>query len=368
MVYHGRMARYEDWQGRVTPSAQPTRYRPLDPETGRFGERRLAEPHEMTREEFERDPDTLWHATPAEGMGDGVIHFGSQKAAYQAVTANIAGGNASGLAWQPGDPIDSLRAEIAERPTSGYGGPKEWHAEQPSFIALRVAPEHEEDMIDVHEELDKPFNGGDMGSDEDGLSGDAYANSKIRPYRKLSLELGDVSDEFPSGYWYQNEAEDTGSVSGVVPHKSWLWTHEQFLTAAIEQGLAIDEDVLAGYPHLEPRVEIDDTSIPYSAKTRIRVGGREVGRLHCNWSPRDPSDAVIVGVRVDKEWRRRGLATQMFEAARERWPDLRHNPHRTDVGKAWASSLGRPELTDLASAPAAETPIEQPELSAERTI
>lgn len=257
------MGKYEDWNGRVVANSGPTYYRPIDPVTGKLGERRIAEPHEMTREEFERDRDTLWHATPSGAMGDGVIHFGTQKAAYTAVTANLAGGNADSLRWQPGDPIEELRSEIAARPGKGYGGPKDWHAEQPAFIALRVAPGREDAMVDVHDELGYEFKGGDMGSEEGGLSGDAVANQRVRPYSKMLLEEGDVEGaaEYHAGrhggegYWYANESEDVGSISGVVPHKSWLWTHRDFVVAALERGIEIDEDVLMDYPDLMEQVE-----------------------------------------------------------------------------------------------------------------
>ena len=218
-------ALWEDWEHRVEPGSGSLRH----------DER---EPHEMTKWEFERHPDTLWHATPAGEMGDGVIHFGTQKAAYEAMTANLAGGNASSLKWQPHEPLDALRAETAD---TWHKGPKDWHT-KPTFIPVRVSPHREDDMADAHE-MGYPFNGGDMG-DWHGGSGDAYANHAIN----------EGWDD--TGYWYQNEAEDVGSVSGVVPDKSWLWTHEDFVKDALQRGIdldAIDEAILDDYPHLRQR-------------------------------------------------------------------------------------------------------------------
>lgn len=211
------MAQWDEWEHRTSPDQTLRAY----------------EPHEMSAEEFAAHPDTMWHATPAGQMGDGVIHFGTQKAAYEAMTANLAGGNARSLKWQPHQPLDELRAETAD---TWHKGPQDWHTE-PKFIPVRVSPHHADYMIDVHDE-GYPFNGGDMG-DEDFPSGDAYANEQIHP-------------KSPHGYWYQNEAEDTGSVSGVVPHKSWLWTHEDFVRDALKHRPDdVTDEALEAYPHLQ---------------------------------------------------------------------------------------------------------------------
>lgn len=228
------MARYEQWSGRIIS----------DPDL-------LAlEPHEMTKEQFERHPHTFWHASPSGTMGDGVIHFGTQKAAYEALTANLAGGCASHLSWQPGDGLEALRQETSLPHNHWMGGPKDWHGNY-GFLAVRVCPSKVGEMLNVHDDLNWPFNNGDMQH-----SGDGFANETIRPYSKLLVEAGDL-DQGGTGYWYRNESEDTGSLSGVVPHKSWLWQHEHFIKHAVEQSYDIPEHVLAEYPHLI-RPQLDD--------------------------------------------------------------------------------------------------------------
>lgn len=228
------MAGYEQWTGRIERTELPRH------------DGRPAQLHELTREQFARHPHTLWHATPSGGMGDGVIHFGTHKAAYTALKANMGSGSASGLEWQPDEPVEKLHAELAEPKNHWRGKPKDWHAE-PAFIPLIVAPERLDEMVDVHTQLGKSFNGGDMQD-----SGDGLANELVRPYSPSVIEYADFADQQRAGYWYRNESEDVGSVSGVVPHKSWLLTHEQIIQRALSAGLPVPAHVLAQYPALKP--------------------------------------------------------------------------------------------------------------------
>jgi hypothetical protein len=234
------MARYEDWDGRI--------------EASWGSEADALPPHEMTREQFEHHPDTLWHASPAGKMGDGVIHFGTQKAAYEALTANMGGGAAHGLDWQPGQPTLELQAELAQSEHVWRKVPKGWH-DEPAFIALIVDPERTADMIDVHEAHDRPFHDGALPG-----SGDELAN-----------EL--VSADGSRGYWYLNECEDIGSWSGCVPGKAWLCTHEQLIERALAAGEFVPEHVLAEYPHLV-RPHLDDLG---NADQELEAGLHDAG-------------------------------------------------------------------------------------------
>jgi RimJ/RimL family protein N-acetyltransferase len=330
------MASYEQWEGKVEADVRPIMHRPYDPQADSFGPARIAQPHEMTFAEFSRDPRTLWHGSPAGKMGDGIIHAGSQKAAYEAMCATLIGANASGLDWQPGEPLAKLDAaiEALRAKDERHAKPRQAWMNDPKIFPLWLDPEREHDVRDLADE----FPHEQIGDMQD--SSDDAANSRIR-------KNGD------EGYFYTNMSEDAGSRSLVVPNPRWLLTHEDFLLHAIEQGVAIDDDVLADYPHLQPRVEMRD-DIEHSASVHMRVGDREVGRLTLNWSPASPDRPKIVGVKISPAWRRRGIATELFRTAQARWPLIEHNAHTTPEAKAWIASLDRPQLDSLnrASEPA----------------
>jgi GNAT superfamily N-acetyltransferase len=317
------MARYEHWDGKVEQRPAPAVM-----EAG-VARERLA--HEMTRAEFEQDPATLWHGSPSGRMGDGVIHAGTQKAAYEAMTATLVGANASGIDWQPGEPLDKLDAEIERvRAISEHmAKPRAAWMNDPRIFAVRLNPERQGLVTDL-----APLYPNEQLGDMVGSSDDA-ANSRIDPDRL-------------AGYWYTNMSEDAGSRSLVVPSRLWLMTHREFIEQAISQGQAIDEAVLADYPDLAPRIEISH-DIAFSVSVRAMAGEVEIGRLHANYSPGGEDSPTIVGVKVQPAWRRRGIATAMFEAARELHPNLRHSEHHTEAAAAWIESMKRSERPALAS-------------------
>lgn len=49
---------------------------------------------------------------------------------------------------------------------------------------------------------------------------------------------------------------------------------------------------------------------------------------------------VIDGIHVEPCYRRQGIATAMWQLAREHCPDLQHSQECTPVGYAWARSVG----------------------------
>ncbi len=338
------MARYDDWNGKTLADSHRALHRPYRPETDDYGPERDAQPHEMTLDQFSRQPDTLWHGSPAGQMGSGVIHAGSQAAAYEAMTATLLGANARELDWQPGQSIAELDETIRARREihPNMGRERDPWMTAPKIFPVQINPER----IDQIEDLSEQFPHEDIGDMQD--SSDEAANNRIRK----------DSDE---GYFYTNMSEDAGSRSIVVPSSDWLMTHEDFLIQAIKEGHAVDEDVLADYPHLQPRLEVR-TNIEHTASVHALVGEKEIGRLTLNMSPvRPDAPPVIAGVEVQKPWRRRNVATDMLDKARSIWPDLKHNTHVTPEGKAWALATDhpapRPALQDLNSA--ADTPIMQ---------
>ena len=70
------------------------------------------------------------------------------------------------------------------------------------------------------------------------------------------------------------------------------------------------------------------------------AGGEEVGRI--TWQSKEFGSPIgmIHGITVKEDWRRRGIATALYERAKQIEPRLHHSPDRTDDGKAWIRSLG----------------------------
>lgn len=54
------------------------------------------------------------------------------------------------------------------------------------------------------------------------------------------------------------------------------------------------------------------------------------------------NDSTISKVQVAEKWQHKGMATQMYNKAKEFTPDLKHSDNRTDAGDAWAKSTGDP--------------------------
>lgn len=80
-------------------------------------------------------------------------------------------------------------------------------------------------------------------------------------------------------------------------------------------------------------------------KLTANLGGKEVGYLH--WG----NAGGVIDVNVDKEHRRKGIATGMWNHALSlagstgpegvRVPTVEHSSHRTKSGESWAKSTGK---------------------------
>lgn len=223
------MAGYDDWEGRVTAQ----RRAPLS------GSGLPIPMHQLTLAEFAQHPDTHWHGSPAGSMGEGVIHFGTQKAAYEAMRATLIGMHPSGLSWQPGDPLRKLDAEIVRLNAGGMrANARPAWMRDPKLFPVRLHPDHVQDMRDIRSE----FPHEDIGDMQD--SSDEAANNRIKAGGS-------------EGFFYTNMSEDAGSISGVVPNRAWLQTHEQVIEHALAAGLDVPDHVLGEYPHLSGRPSLN---------------------------------------------------------------------------------------------------------------
>ena len=86
-------------------------------------------------------------------------------------------------------------------------------------------------------------------------------------------------------------------------------------------------------------VQIGDLQFLVSDKPEFRrllafLGGVRVGVMLWGY------DGLFQNVQIAADFRRRKIATRMWEHAREIAPDLRMTPYRTDAGHAWAATLG----------------------------
>lgn len=85
-------------------------------------------------------------------------------------------------------------------------------------------------------------------------------------------------------------------------------------------------------------VETADPGNPAGAqigRVDALLGDRVVGSLHW-WMGDRPR---VRGVQVEPEHRRQGIATRLWQEARQIEPSLRHSLSQTDDGDAWVKSL-----------------------------
>lgn len=199
--------------------------------------------HEMTRDEFESLPGTFFHGHPTgnfnwdtTGRPQG-FHVGTKQAATEAVVARVgtrgapttySGGERSGPTF-PGTvrPVDDpnrpyTRSEYVAHPEHLRGG-----------------------RIDAPM-VNHPAYLGSYGKGDDGDmngSGDVLANGKV-------AEINSKGRTMRQGIYYKNVAEDTGSVSAVLPSRQSFKTHEDYIVEARSRGLSIPRRALSGYRHV----------------------------------------------------------------------------------------------------------------------
>jgi len=83
--------------------------------------------------------------------------------------------------------------------------------------------------------------------------------------------------------------------------------------------------------------------------------GENVGRLRIMPVDETPTDGVYyhaMHMNVHEDHRRRGIGTQMFEIAHQRYDNLRATDDRSDIGELWVQAM------DDVYAPERTTPAE----------
>lgn len=174
--------------------------------------------HEMTPEEFAQHRGNLWHGSPngetGLSAGSSGIHIGTREAAKQALEARI--GRPAEGEW---DGTREYGKTLLVGHGFGYGAraPKEPHLPtgEATYSNREPVPMHvKPDIFPVK------------------IVGE-MTNSTASPhegFRANGLMSGQLKKGTARrGYYYTNVAEDSGSVSAVVPARSHLATHEDFV-------------------------------------------------------------------------------------------------------------------------------------------
>ena len=187
--------------------------------------------HEMSRDEFEAQPGTMFHGNPTgnfnqEGGPQG-FHVGSKQAATDAVVARAGFGGYSDGSRIPA-PFRGSRRPVDD-------------PERPYTKSEAVAhPEHLRGG-----RIDSPMVNapGNMGSYGKGTHGDVMANVLVAAINKRG-------ETMRQGIYYKNASEDAGSTSAVVPSRQSWKTHEDYIVEARARGNKVPKRALKGYSQI----------------------------------------------------------------------------------------------------------------------
>lgn len=192
------------------------------------------EPHQMTRDEFEAQPGTLFHGSPNGVVGMKVakygLHVGTKRAALEALSARVgsAGDRPTGATTarttdaELQDTLENTRRNPKMSGKASYSDGSKVYAPDPKVIGGRVSGKMTNTPRTPHE--------------------DFKANGMMAG----QLKRGRAK----SGYYYQNVGEDAGSISAVLPSRDHFRTHEDHLVEARAQGKSIPKRAMKGYKEI----------------------------------------------------------------------------------------------------------------------
>jgi hypothetical protein len=199
--------------------------------------------HEMTRGEFESQPNLWWHGTSTGIIGHQgeSFHVGSRHAAVDALSARVAGHGGLGSQAEREERIK--QAPGAEL----YGG----HITAPMMNTPRIHPSrgpgsdwHIREGIPRGEMADWPRR-----SSTEPMS-DARANA-------VQSGLKTKGQKMRRGIFYVNAAEgahrpkdEREHISAIIPNRAGFKTHEDYLVQARAQGKKIPKRAMKGYTQI----------------------------------------------------------------------------------------------------------------------
>lgn len=98
-----------------------------------------------------------------------------------------------------------------------------------------------------------------------------------------------------------------------------------------KEGFPADEHHPYEHPHYIERPVEEQSHMVWASTGNNKALG------HMTW---DKGVVNAVEVYNTDRWGRKGMATQMWNRAREITPNLRHSSNRSDMGNAWAKKVG----------------------------
>ena len=174
----------------------------------------------MGKKVYNPHPDSMWHGTPSGDLRGGTsgLHLGTKHAAFEALTARIGypvegewdGSKEYGKTKLMGKKTMKERnifptGHNCEAPEHDYYP----HEHPKGFPTMgkdaKVLPHHKPEIAE-YKIIGKMSNHYHI----------PYEDFKANGYMKASLKKGNAKN----GFYYKNAAEDTGSISAVVPGPS----------------------------------------------------------------------------------------------------------------------------------------------------
>lgn len=245
------------------------------------------QPHQMTFDQFAGSPGVRWHGSAWHDFGAGenpLIHAGEGwQSAYEALSSRIAGRSARGIPevtphhppvpvyaspykgrmyesnWGPHEHNLEAR-ELMEKEKEATGTwPKEVKTRRGErWTFVREGRESREVPGGLRPVMVPVRVVGPMGQ---GLRHDFVGDRRPGEVSAESMLRGQLKrgQRPKQGYYYKNEGEGVSAgpdgkmrfeATAVVPHRSWLKTHEDFVRDALAAGQEVPPHVLAEYPHL----------------------------------------------------------------------------------------------------------------------
>ena len=194
-------------------------------------------PHLQTKEQFESRPDVMFHGTLSGKIGvhGEPIHVGTRSAAEELVVQRANSSLYYDDRDADADDIEGLNKTLGKRgglkQKSGYGAasssPRAKHGSDQNYEAH--FPAVIAGTINKHRMMNEPGSSYDDGQAQD---------------------LESTLTKRNQGVYYENDHEDPGSLSAILPNRSHFTTHEDHILQARQMGKSIPKKVLKGYPHL----------------------------------------------------------------------------------------------------------------------